>query len=72
MINNASKRILKKYLSGCRLADARFLCNGYATNNQEVLKNNCKKLRNELRSERANEFEEIENLRQMIFELKIK
>ena len=60
MINNASKRILKKYLLGCRLADAHFLCNKYACNNQEVLNNNFKKLRNEMRSEGANEFEETE------------
>ena len=59
MINNASKRILKKYLLGCRLADELFLCNEYATNNQEVFNNNFKKLTNEMRSERANEFEEI-------------
>ena len=72
MINNASKRILRKYLTSCRLADAHLLHNGYVTNNQKTVYDNFKSLHDEMRSKKTKEFEELTNLRRKIFELNIK
>ena len=67
-----SKRILRKYLTSCRLADAHLLHNGYVTNNQKVVYDSFKSLHDELRSKKAKELEELTNFRQNILVLKIK
>ena len=55
MINNASKRILRKYVESSKLADAHLLGHGYVIETQKQAYDNFEKIRAELDSTKREE-----------------
>ena len=72
MINNASKRILRKYIESSKLADAHLLGHGYVTETQKQAYKNLDDKRVELESKKAEELEKIKQLTKTVTDLQIK
>ena len=72
IINNASKRILRKYVKSSKLADAHLLGQGYLIETQKQAYENFEKMIAELESTKSEELEKIKHLTKAVTESQIK